>query len=366
MFVTCAGARRRRREGGQIFLCFLPTQLPGGQTTGRCFSRCRRLFPGGRWSVANQVAGERCPGSILTFGFAPAGGFRILAEMNSTVLQVDLPGVKKLKSGKVREIFDLGDRLLLVATDRISAFDCIMPNGIPRKGEVLTQISYFWFAQTEGFQPNHLISRAGDPLPPQLEFAAAQLAGRSMIVKKAKPLAIECVVRGYLAGSGWKEYRQNQTVCGIKLPAGLQESSELPEPIFTPATKAETGHDENISFAEAARIVGADLAEAARAASLKIYRYARDYARQRGIIIADTKFEFGLLDGKLILIDEVLTPDSSRFWPADQYAPGRGQPSFDKQFVRDYLETLDWNKTPPAPALPPEVVARTQAKYLEA
>lgn len=286
--------------------------------------------------------------------------------MNSTVLQLDLPGVKKLKSGKVREIFDLGDRLLLVATDRISAFDCIMPNGIPRKGEVLTQISYFWFGQTESFQPNHLISRTGDPLPPNLEFAKAQLTGRSMIVKKAKPLAIECVVRGYLAGSGWKEYRQNQTVCGIKLPPGLQESSELPEPIFTPATKAETGHDENISFAEAARIVGADLAEEARAASLKIYRFARDYARQRGIIIADTKFEFGLLDGRLILIDEVLTPDSSRFWPADQYAPGKGQPSFDKQFVRDYLETLDWNKTPPAPALPPEVVARTQAKYLEA
>ncbi len=286
--------------------------------------------------------------------------------MNSTVLQLDLPGVKKVKSGKVREIFDLGDRLLLVATDRISAFDCIMPNGIPRKGEVLTQISYFWFGQTESFQPNHLISRTGDPLPPNLEFARAQLTGRSMIVKKAKPLAIECVVRGYLAGSGWKEYRQNQTVCGIKLPPGLQESSELPEPIFTPATKAETGHDENISFAEAARIVGADLAEEARAASLKIYRFARDYARQRGIIIADTKFEFGLLDGRLILIDEVLTPDSSRFWPADQYAPGKGQPSFDKQFVRDYLETLDWNKTPPAPALPPEVVARTQAKYLEA
>lgn len=286
--------------------------------------------------------------------------------MNSTVLQLDLPGVNKLKSGKVREVFDLGDRLLLVATDRISAFDCIMPNGIPRKGEVLTQISYFWFAQTEGFQPNHLISRAGEPLPPNLEFAKAQLTGRSMIVKKAKPLAIECVVRGYLAGSGWKEYRQNQTVCGIKLPAGLQESSELPEPIFTPATKAETGHDENISFAEAARLVGADLAEQARASSLTLYRYARDYARQRGILIADTKFEFGLLEGKLILIDEALTPDSSRFWPADQYAPGRGQPSFDKQFVRDYLETLDWNKTPPAPALPPEVVARTQAKYLEA
>ena len=187
-----------------------------------------------------------------------------------------------------------------------------------------------------------------------------------MIVKKCEPLAIECVVRGYLAGSGWKEYRENKTVCGIKLPTGLQESSELPEPIFTPATKAESGHDLNISFSEAAKIVGADIAEQARAASLKIYTTARDYARQRGIIIADTKFEFGICDGQLILIDEVLTPDSSRFWPVDEYQPGRGQPSFDKQFVRDYLETLDWNKTPPAPALPPEVIAKTQAKYVEA
>ncbi len=285
---------------------------------------------------------------------------------NETVLQLELPGVKKLKSGKVRDIFDLGDRLLFVATDRISAFDCIMPNGIPRKGEVLTQISYFWFEQTEAFQPHHLISRAKDPLPANLQPYASKLAGRSMIVKKAKPLAIECVVRGYLAGSGWKEYRERQTVCGIKLPPGLKESSELPEPIFTPATKAETGHDENISFEEAARIVGAETAEQVRAASLKIYHFARDYARRRGIIIADTKFEFGHLDGQIILIDEVLTPDSSRFWPADQFQPGRGQPSFDKQFVRDYLETLDWNKTPPAPALPPEVVAKTQAKYLEA
>jgi phosphoribosylaminoimidazole-succinocarboxamide synthase len=285
---------------------------------------------------------------------------------SETLLSLDLPGVKKLKSGKVREIFDLGDRLLFVASDRISAFDCIMPNGIPRKGEVLTQISYFWFSQTEGFQPNHLISRAGDPPPPNLQPFTDKLRGRSMIVKKATPLAIECVVRGYLAGSGWKEYRQAQTVCGIKLPAGLKESSELPEPIFTPATKAETGHDENISFDQAARLVGADIAEMARSASLKIYNFARDYARKRGILIADTKFEFGLLDGKLLLIDEVLTPDSSRFWPADRYEPGKGQPSFDKQFVRDYLETLDWDKTPPAPALPDEVVARTQAKYLEA
>ena len=285
---------------------------------------------------------------------------------NELLLQLVLPGIKKLKSGKVRELYDLGDSLLLVATDRISAFDCIIPNGITQKGEVLTQLSHFWFERFASLIPNHLLARAGDPLPEVLKPFTAHVARRSMVVKKAIPLPIECVVRGYLAGSGWKEYRQHQTVCGIKLPAGLQESSELPEPIFTPATKAESGHDENISFEQAAKLTGADIAQQARAASLKIYSEACAYARQRGIIIADTKFEFGLFDGKLILIDEVLTPDSSRFWPADQYKPGRSQPSFDKQFVRDYLETLDWNKTPPAPALPPEVVARTRAKYLEA
>ena len=285
---------------------------------------------------------------------------------DGTLLTLDLPGIRKVKSGKVREVFDLGDSLLFVASDRISAFDCVMPNGIPRKGEVLTQMSHFWFEQTAGFQPNHLLAKADDPLPTALQPFAAQLARRSMIVKKSQPLAIECVVRGYLAGSGWNEYKKHQTVCGIPLPAGLVESSELPEPIFTPATKAETGHDENISFEEAVKIVGADIAEQARAASLRLYKFARDYARQRGIIIADTKFEFGLFDGKLILIDEVLTPDSSRFWPADQYAPGQGQPSYDKQFVRDYLLTLDWDKTPPAPALPADVVAKTQAKYFEA
>ena len=282
------------------------------------------------------------------------------------LLQIDLPGVRKVKSGKVREVFDLGDRLLFVATDRISAFDCIMPNGIPRKGEVLTQISHFWFGQTEAIVPNHLLAKPGDPLPTQLQPFAAQLARRSMIVKKATPLTIECVVRGYLAGSGWKEYQKTQTVCGIKLPAGLKESSELPEPIFTPATKAETGHDENIPFETAAKLVGADIAGRARDLSLRIYNFARDYARKRGIIIADTKFEFGLFNGELLLIDEVLTPDSSRFWPASQYQPGRSQPSFDKQFVRDYLETLTWDKTPPAPGLPSIIVARTQAKYLEA
>jgi phosphoribosylaminoimidazole-succinocarboxamide synthase len=285
---------------------------------------------------------------------------------DAPLLTLDLPGIRKLKSGKVREVFDLGDRLLFVASDRISAFDCIMPNGIPRKGEVLTQISHFWFDLTEGWLPNHRLAQAGDPLPAALQPFAAQLAGRSMIVKKSQPLAIECVVRGYLAGSGWKEYKASQTVCGIPLPDGLRESGELPAPIFTPATKAETGHDENISFERAAEIVTPAIAEKARELSLRLYSTARDYARQRGIIIADTKFEFGLFEGELILIDEVLTPDSSRFWPADHYAPGRSQPSYDKQFVRDYLETLAWDKTPPAPALPAEVVARTQAKYLEA
>ena len=285
---------------------------------------------------------------------------------NDTVLKLDLPGIPKIKSGKVREMFDLGDRLLLVATDRISAFDVVMPNGIPRKGEVLTQISFFWFNQFASLVPNHLQAGAKDPLPAKLQPYARQLDRRCMIVRKAQPLAIECIVRGYLSGSGWKEYRKSQTVCGLPLPPGLTESAELPEPIFTPSTKAEAGHDENISFEEAAKIVGAGVAAQARDLSLQIYRAGRDYARKRGIIIADTKFEFGLSDGKLLLIDEVLTPDSSRFWPADQYQPGRGQPSFDKQFVRDYLETLDWNKTPPGPVLPPDVVTRTSAKYVEA
>ena len=293
--------------------------------------------------------------------------------MNETILQLDLPGIKKVRSGKVREVFDLGDRFLLVASDRISAFDVIMPNGIPHKGAVLTQVSHFWFEKFSALVPNHLLAGANDPLGVGVQALAclppAQLADlqrRSMLVKKAKPLAIECIVRGYLSGSGWKEYKKSQTVCGLKLPAGLTESAELPEPIFTPSTKAEEGHDENISFEEACKIVGVELATQARDLSLKIYRAGRDYARQRGIIIADTKFEFGLFEGQLILIDEVLTPDSSRFWPADQFQPGRGQPSFDKQFVRDYLETLTWDKTPPGPQLPDDVVAKTSAKYLEA
>ncbi len=286
--------------------------------------------------------------------------------MNSAVTELILPGLAKLRSGKVREVFDLGDKLLLVATDRISAFDCIMPNGIPDKGRVLTQISHFWFDLTEGMVPNHRIGGSVLNLPPTLERYSSQLEGRSMLVKKARPLPIECVVRGYLAGSGWKEYKKTGMVCGVALPAGLLESSELPEPIFTPATKAETGHDENITFEEACKMTGTVLAEQARDFSLGLYKFARRHALERGIIIGDTKFEFGIHENALILIDEVLTPDSSRFWPAAGYAPGRSQPSFDKQFLRDYLETLSWNKTPPAPRLPDEIVVKTREKYLEA
>lgn len=282
------------------------------------------------------------------------------------LLSLELPGIKKVKSGKVREVFDLGVHLLFVATDRISAFDCIMPNGIPNKGKALTQMSHYWFDETESIIKNHRVARADAPLPPELKPFEEKLAGRSMIVLKAKPLAIECVVRGYLAGSGWKEYKKSQSVCGVALPAGLLESSELPEPIFTPSTKAEEGHDENISFEQAEKIVGSDIARKVRDASIRLYSWARDHARKRGIIIADTKFEFGLFNGEVILIDEVLTPDSSRFWPMSEYQPGRGQSSFDKQFVRDYLENLGWNKQPPAPKLPADVVAKTAEKYAEA
>jgi phosphoribosylaminoimidazole-succinocarboxamide synthase len=284
----------------------------------------------------------------------------------TAVIEVELPGIQKLKSGKVREIFDLGDKLLLVATDRISAFDCILPNGIPQKGEVLTRISSFWLDRLGTSVAHHRLAGPEDPLPPEAARYADLLANRTMVVRKARPLAIECVVRGYLAGSGWSEYQRSRTVCGIPLPPGLQEASELPEPIFTPATKAEVGHDENIAFEQACELVGRATAERVRALSLRIYDIARGHARDQGILIADTKFEFGFCDGDLLLIDEVLTPDSSRFWPADQYQPGRSQVSFDKQFVRDYLLTLDWDKRPPAPPLPAEIVARTRARYLEA
>ena len=284
----------------------------------------------------------------------------------NTLLQLDLPGIPKVRSGKVREMFDLGDRLLMVASDRISAYDVVMPNGIPRKGEVLTLFSHFWFDRAADLVPNHLLSKADEPLPEAVQPHADQIGRRAMVVKKAQPLAIECVVRGYLAGSGWKEYQKQGTVCGISLPDGLENSSQLPEPIFTPATKAEEGHDENISFDEAVNIVGKNVAEQARELSIELYKRGRDHAAEKGIIIADTKFEFGIFEGELILIDEVLTPDSSRFWPADLYAPGRSQPSFDKQFVRDYLETLDWDKTPPGPELPAEIVQKTSEKYIEA
>jgi len=284
----------------------------------------------------------------------------------NTLLQLDLPGVPKVRSGKVREMFDLGDRLLMVASDRISAYDVVMPNGIPRKGEVLTLFSHFWFDRAADLVPNHLLSKADEPLPEAVQSHADQIGRRAMVVKKAQPLAIECVVRGYLAGSGWKEYQKQGTVCGISLPDGLENSSQLPEPIFTPATKAEEGHDENISFDEGVNIVGKNVAEQARELSIKLYERGRHHAAEKGIIIADTKFEFGIFEGELILIDEVLTPDSSRFWPADLYAPGKSQPSFDKQFVRDYLETLDWDKTPPGPELPADIVQKTSEKYIEA
>ncbi len=290
-----------------------------------------------------------------------------MSQTNDVLLTIDIPGLKKLRSGKVREIFDLDDTLLFLATDRISAFDVIMPTGIPHKGHVLSAISKFWFEKTGHIVRNHVQTMEFARFPKELQPYRRQLEGRAMIVTKCEPLAVECIVRGYLAGSGWKEYQKSQSVCGVKLPAGLKESSELPEPIFTPSTKAQSGHDINISFEESANILGKPLAERVRDASLAIYKWARAFARERGIIIADTKFEFGLLsNGEVILIDEVLTPDSSRFWPASDYQPGRGQSSFDKQFVRDYLETLDWDKTPPGPVLPAEIVSKTSEKYLEA
>jgi phosphoribosylaminoimidazole-succinocarboxamide synthase len=266
--------------------------------------------------------------------------------------------------GKVRDIYDLGDKLLIVATDRLSAFDVILPTPIPDKGRILTQLSLFWFNLLKDVVPNHVLSSTDFPAP--FDKFKDDLAGRSMIVRKTQPLPIECVVRGYLSGSGWKDYRATGKICGIALPPGLRESDRLPEPIFTPATKAATGHDENILFEQASSLIGKDLAEKVRTVSLEIYSRAAAYAEPRGVILADTKFEFGLLNDRLIWIDEALTPDSSRFWPAAQYNPGGPQPSFDKQFVRDYLERIQWPKTPPGPELPPEVVAATCAKYREA
>ncbi|MFO1095103.1 MAG: phosphoribosylaminoimidazolesuccinocarboxamide synthase [Planctomycetaceae bacterium] len=281
----------------------------------------------------------------------------------SSLLECSLTGLTP-RRGKVRDIYDFGDRLLFVATDRISAFDHILPTGVADKGRVLTKISEFWFGRLG--VPHHLLSMNVSSLPLPADTNVAALDGRSMIVRKTEVIPIECVVRGYLAGSGWKEYRKSGTVCGIKLPAGLQESSRLPEPIFTPATKEASGHDVNISFERMCEIVGRPLAEKLRDLSLEIYRRGSEHARQRGIIIADTKFEFGRSGDEILLIDEVLTPDSSRFWPEDQYAPGRSPPSFDKQFVRDWLESTGWDKESPPPALPEEVVSKTREKYIEA
>jgi len=280
------------------------------------------------------------------------------------IRETNFAGLSPAARGKVRDIYDLGDRLLIVATDRLSAFDVVMPTPIPDKGRVLTQLSLFWFNLLHGVLPNHVLSVSDFPAP--FDKFQDDLAGRTMLVRKTQPLPIECVARGYLSGSGWKEYRATGKVCGIPLPAGLVESARLPQPIFTPATKAATGHDENISFDRAAEMIGRPLAEKVRDVTLEIYRRASAYAAPRGILLADTKFEFGLLHGELIWIDEALTPDSSRFWPAAEYKPGGPQPSFDKQFVRDYLERIQWPKTPPGPDLPPDVVASTRAKYREA
>ena len=284
--------------------------------------------------------------------------------MTAVVWQTDFPGLKLASRGKVRDIYEVGDDLLLVATDRLSAFDVVLPTPIPDKGRVLTQLSLFWFKTLGDIIPHHVLSAT--EFPPPADVYSQQLAGRSMLCRKTRPLPIECVVRGYLAGSGWKDYRTTGKVCGVALPPGLRESDRLPTPIFTPSTKATSGHDENISFDEVVARVGGERAEELRSVSLQIYRRAAAYAEPRDILLADTKFEFGLIGDQLIWIDEALTPDSSRFWPAQGYQPGRSQPSFDKQYVRDYLESIGWNKQPPGPQLPPEVVERTRAKYREA
>jgi phosphoribosylaminoimidazole-succinocarboxamide synthase len=287
--------------------------------------------------------------------------------LDSVLLQTDFPDLKLFASGKVRDVYQLGsDHLLFVATDRISAFDYVLATGIPHKGRVLTQLSLFWFEFLKDIVPNHLVTSDVSRYPKEAQTYADQLRGRSMLVQRAEMFPVECVVRGYLSGSGWKEYKSTGSVCGIKLPAGLRESDQLPEPIFTPATKATTGHDENISFEQMTTLVDPEDSRKLRDLSLAVYRKASDYARQKGIIIADTKFEFGRTAAGITLADEVLTPDSSRFWPADKYEPGMSQQSFDKQYVRDYLEEIRWNKQPPAPALPAEVARRTSEKYVEA
>ena len=284
-----------------------------------------------------------------------------------TLYETRLEGVELAARGKVRDIYALGDTLLIVATDRLSAFDVVLPDPIPGKGEVLTRMSLFWFRRFQGLVPNHLVTAQVEEYPQQLAPYRELLRGRSMVVRKARPLPVECIVRGYLSGSGWKEYQKTGMICGIALPPGLRESDRLPRPIFTPSTKAEVGeHDENIPLERVAGLVGEETAHRLRELSLRLYSEAAAYARERGIIIADTKFEFGWVDGELTLIDEVLTPDSSRFWPLDRYRPGGPQPSFDKQFVRDYLESISWDKRPPAPSLPREIVEKTAARYRQA
>lgn len=284
-----------------------------------------------------------------------------------TVYHTDFPSAKLFKRGKVRDVYDAGENLLLVATDRLSAFDVVFPDPIPLKGKVLNQLSAFWFEKTKGILPNHLISTRTSDFPAQFSNYSAQLSGRASLVRKSRPFAIECVVRGYIVGSGWSDYKKTGAVCGIKLKPGLVEAQKLDAPIFTPSTKAEAGHDESIDAATAAKIVGdSETFEKIRESSIKLYSFASDYAAKRGIIIADTKFEFGAIDGKLTLIDEALTPDSSRFWPADTYKTGSNPPSYDKQFVRDYVSGLGWDKKPPAPKLPKEVIDKTTAKYVEA
>jgi len=286
--------------------------------------------------------------------------------MNSGLQETSLPGVPLFARGKVRDVYDLGERLLIVATDRISAFDCVLPTPVPQKGVILTQMSLFWLSMMSDILPNHLITANVAEYPADLRKYTDQLEGRSMLVRKARRIDVECVVRGYLAGSGWKDYQKTGMVCGHTLPPGLRECDQLPEPIFTPATKEESGHDVNVSREHLVTLVGSELASELERLSLAIYERGRQYAEKRGIIIADTKFEFGWIDGRISLIDEIMSPDSSRFWPADTYQPGRAQDSFDKQYVRDYLETLDWDKTPPAPPLPADILAGTQAKYREA
>jgi phosphoribosylaminoimidazole-succinocarboxamide synthase len=289
-----------------------------------------------------------------------------MADSSPVLLETDLGGVERIARGKVRDVYAIDGHLLIVATDRISAFDYILPTGIPDKGRVLTQLSIFWFNLLRDVTPTHFLTADVKEYPEPLRRYRSQLEGRSMLVKRARMVDIECVARGYISGSGWKEYRNSGTVCGIPLPAGLKESAKLPEPVFTPSTKAQSGHDENISFERTAEIVGPELATKLRDLTLTVYKRAADYAATRGIIIADTKFEFGFVNGELVLADEVLTPDSSRFWPAAEYKPGGAPPSFDKQYVRDYLESVHWNKQPPAPPLPPEVAMRTSEKYREA